>query len=105
MVTSTKARVLEIVAAIPFGSVSTYGTIAKRLKLTARQVARILSTLSAVESAELPWYRVVGANGVVSSLKLGAVGRRQIAKLRAEGIAISSRNEVIDFALVAWVPT
>jgi methylated-DNA-protein-cysteine methyltransferase-like protein len=99
-----KTKVLAVVAAIPEGRVTTYGAIGKRLKLTARQVARVLATLTPEESDELPWFRVVAANGVISSLKVGAVGRRQIERLRVEGVAVTLRNKVIDFASVAWSP-
>jgi len=99
-----KSRVLAVVAAIPEGRVTTYGTIAKHLQTNARQVAFVLATLTAEESKRLPWFRVVAANGVVSSTKLGAVGRRQIARLRAEGVAVTARNKVEDFHVIAWSP-
>lgn len=99
---SIKARVLAVVASIPEGRVTTYGTIAHRLKLTARQVARVLATLTPEESEGVPWFRVVAANGVIGSLKLGAVGRRQIQRLDAEGVAVSPRNKIVDFPSVAW---
>jgi methylated-DNA-protein-cysteine methyltransferase-like protein len=99
-----KSRVLAVVAAIPEGRVTTYGTIAEHLHVTARQVASVLATLTDKESKRLPWYRVVAANGVVSSCKLGSVGRRQIARLRAEGVAVTPRNKVEDFHMVAWSP-
>jgi methylated-DNA-protein-cysteine methyltransferase-like protein len=99
-----KSRVLAIVAAIPEGRVTTYGTIAQHLQVTARQVAFVLATLTAQESGRLPWFRVVAANGVVSSTKLGSVGRRQIERLRAEGIVVTPRNKVEDFHMIAWSP-
>jgi methylated-DNA-protein-cysteine methyltransferase-like protein len=99
-----KSRVLEVVAAIPEGRVTTYGTIARHLRITARQVAFILARLTHDESRRLPWFRVVGASGVVSTMKLGAVGRRQIARLRAEGVPVTPRNKVEDFHVVAWSP-
>jgi methylated-DNA-protein-cysteine methyltransferase-like protein len=99
-----KSRVLAVLAAIPEGRVTTYGTIAGHLHITARQVAFILATLTAEESERLPWFRVVAANGIVSSTKLGAVGRRQIRRLRDEGVAVSPRNKVEDFRVVAWSP-
>ncbi len=100
-----KSRVSAVVAAIPEGRVTTYGTVAKHLHVGARQVAFVLATLTAEESKRLPWFRVVAANGVVSSTKLGAVGRRQIARLRAEGVAVTQRNKVEDFRLIAWSPS
>ncbi|SRR5579871_257440 len=100
-----KSQVMDVVAAIPEGRVTTYGNIAHYLRGTARQVAFVLARLSKEESQQLPWFRVVAANGVVSSTKLGAVGRRQIARLRAEGVAITSRNKVEDFQVIAWLPS
>jgi methylated-DNA-protein-cysteine methyltransferase-like protein len=99
-----KLRVLAAVAAIPHGRVTTYGAIGRHLKVTARQVAFVLATLTGKESERLPWFRVVAAHGVISTTKLGAVGRRQIARLRAEGIAVTPRNEVEDFGVIAWSP-
>jgi methylated-DNA-protein-cysteine methyltransferase-like protein len=95
---------LAIVAAIPEGRVTTYGTIAQHLKITARQVAFVLATLTDEESERLPWFRIVAAGGLVSTIKLGSVGRRQIARLRAEGVAVTPRNKVEQFRLIAWCP-
>ena len=100
-----RSRVLAVVSAIPEGRVTTYGAIARHLHITARQVAFVLATLTNEESKRLPWFRVVAANGIVSSIKLGSVGRRQIARLRAEGIAIIPPNKLEDFPLIAWSPT
>ena len=100
-----KSRILAVVAAIPKGRVTTYGTIARHLRVTARQVAFILATLTVEESKRLPWFRVVAANGVVSSTKLGSVGRRQIARLRAEGVAVTPGNKVGNFHAIAWSPS
>jgi methylated-DNA-protein-cysteine methyltransferase-like protein len=97
-------RILAVVAAIPEGRVATYGTIAQHLKVTARQVAYVLATLTREESNRLPWFRVVAANGFVSTTKLGSVGRRHIARLRAEGVAVTPRNKVEDFDVIAWSP-
>src|SRR5262249_12704938 len=99
-----KSRVLAIVAAIPEGRVTTYGLIARRLRATPRQAAFIMARLTPEESRELPWFRVVAAGGVVSTMKLGLVGRRQVARLREEGVAVSPRQKVADFATVVWLP-
>ena len=103
-VVGCKPQVLAVVAAIPEGRVTTYGAIGRHLRVTARQVAFVLARLTEEESAGLPWFRVVAANGVVSSTRLGAVGRRQIERLRAEGVLVSARNKVQEFASVAWAP-
>jgi methylated-DNA-protein-cysteine methyltransferase-like protein len=99
-----KARTLAVVAAIPEGRVTTYGTIARHLRLTARQVAFVLARLTAEESERLPWFRVVAAKGIVSTIKLGSVGRKQIDRLRSEGVAVTLRNKVQNFDEVAWSP-
>ena len=100
----TKSEVLAVVAAVPEGRVTTYGTIGRHLGVTARQVAYVLARLTDEESRGLPWYRVVASKGVVSSMKLGAVGRRQIERLRAEGVPVTPRNKVEDFDAVFWSP-
>lgn len=99
-----KARVVAVVAVIPEGRVTTYGLIARRLKATPRQVASVLARFSEEESAELPWFRVVAAGGVVSTTKLGAVGRKQVERLEAEGVEVTPRNKVAEFKSVVWVP-
>ena len=101
---SFKARVLAVLADIPEGQVTTYGIIGRHLRGTARQVAFVLARLTAQESSRLPWFRVVAAGGVVSTTKLGAVGRRQIERLRAEGVGVTPRNKVEDFNRIAWTP-
>ena len=95
---------MAVIAAIPEGRVTTYGTIARHLRITARQVAYVLATLTHDESRQLPWFRVVAANGFVSTTKLGSVGRRQIARLRTEGVGVTPRNKVEDFRVIAWSP-
>jgi methylated-DNA-protein-cysteine methyltransferase-like protein len=99
-----KARVLMVVASIPQGRVTTYGAIGKHLRITARQVAFVLARLTVEEAEKIPWFRVVAANGLVSSMKLGAVGRRQIERLRAEGVSVTPRNKLEEFASVFWSP-
>jgi methylated-DNA-protein-cysteine methyltransferase-like protein len=99
-----RPRLLAVVAAIPEGRVTTYGAIARRLRATPRQVAFILSHFTPDESATLPWFRVVAAGGVISTTKLGEAGRRQIARLRAEGIEVNLRYRVIDFDAHFWRP-
>jgi methylated-DNA-protein-cysteine methyltransferase-like protein len=101
---SRKARILATVALIPEGRVTTYGVIARHLGIGARQVAFIMATLTREESSVIPWFRVVAANGVISSMKVGTVGRRQIARLRAEGISVTRSHKVEDFDTVLWVP-
>ncbi|MGW4243965.1 MGMT family protein [Nocardia sp. NPDC004722] len=71
-------RVRELVAAIPPGRVSTYGDIAAAAGLsTPRTVGWIMRT----DAADLPWHRVLRANGTPAP----HLAHRQLAELVAEG--------------------
>ena len=99
-----KSYVLAVVMDIPEGRVTTYGAIGKRVGVTARQAAYVLARLTPEESASVSWYRVVASKGVVSTMKLGSVGRRQVARLQDEGISVTPRHKVEDFDTVFWSP-
>jgi methylated-DNA-protein-cysteine methyltransferase related protein len=70
-----EARILERIRAIPEGFVRTYGDIDPAAP---RLVGRVL----AFTHEELPWHRVVRADGTV------AKGERQLALLRREGVPL-----------------
>ncbi|MET8427073.1 MGMT family protein [Nocardia sp. NPDC059246] len=75
-------RVRELVAAIPPGRVATYGDIAAAAGLsTPRTVGWIMRT----DSADLPWHRVLRANGTPAP----HLAHRQLAELAAEGCPIA----------------
>jgi methylated-DNA-protein-cysteine methyltransferase related protein len=99
-----KAKVLAVVAQIPQARVTTYGAIARCLRVGPREVAYVMARLTPEESAEFPWYRVVAAKGIISTMKLGQVGRRQIARLRDEGVTVTLRHKVAAFDTVFWPP-
>jgi len=87
-VTESTLRIVEAIKAIPAGSVSSYGDIARRAGLPngARQTVRVLHSLS--EKFNLPWYRVLRSNG---SIALDGEGKElQIQLLRAEGVDVSA---------------
>ncbi|MDE1820449.1 MAG: MGMT family protein [Euryarchaeota archaeon] len=71
-----EARVVEAVREIPFGRVCTYGDIDRRAP---RRVGAILATTL----EDIPWHRVVRADGTL------AMGRRQEELLLQEGVPIS----------------
>jgi len=78
------ARIVERVGAIPEGFVRTYGDVDPAAP---RLVGHVLATTE----VDLPWHRVVRADGTV------AKGRRQLSLLRAEGVPI--RNGRVELAL------
>ena len=82
-------RVRELVAAIPPGRVSTYGDIAAAAGLsTPRTVGWIMRT----DSADLPWHRVLRANGTPAA----HLAHRQLRLLAEEGCPI--RDDRVDLA-------
>ncbi len=81
------ADIRAAVRAIPAGSVSTYGAVAARAGWPgrARLVARALAS---GEDADLPWHRVVRADGRIA-FPAGSSGYRdQSRRLRAEGVRV-----------------
>ena len=74
-------RVRTLICAVPAGKVTTYGAVAEAAGLsTPRTVAWILR----VDGADLPWFRVIRADGRPAP----QVRERQLARLRAEGVPI-----------------
>jgi methylated-DNA-protein-cysteine methyltransferase-like protein len=86
-------RILAAIRAVPEGRVSSYRDIALTAGLPngARQVARILHSLSEKES--LPWHRIIKANGRIA-LAEGNGRELQIRLLRAEGVKLSKAGVV-----------
>jgi methylated-DNA-protein-cysteine methyltransferase related protein len=93
---SPKARVLEKVAQIPLGKLTTYGAIGKLTGVNPRQVGWILSGFTDEEMQKYPWQRVLAKHGIVSSLKLGPRGALQIEILKQEGFEVEG-DQVVDF--------
>jgi len=58
-----KDQVLRIVATIPESKVTTYQSVGEHLAVMPRHVAYILSQLDDSTKLDLPWYRVVSADG------------------------------------------
>ncbi len=84
-------EVLARVRSIPPGRVAAYGAITPDAP---RQAGAVLA---ASLEPDLPWYRVVRADGSL------AKGDRQAELLRAEGVPFLGRHRV-DMTRAAWVP-
>ena len=73
-------RMLDLVAAVPPGRVTTYGEIAARAgSRSPRLAGRVLSEMS---DEDTPWHRVLRANGTPAP----QIAAEQLARLRAEGV-------------------
>ena len=75
----TVERVREVVAAIPPGRVLAYGDVAARAGV---QSARLVGRIMAEDSHDLPWHRVLRADGTAAP----HIAREQLARLRGEGV-------------------
>ncbi len=73
-------RVRGVIAAIPAGSVLAYGEVAARAGLPGR--ARLVGRILAEDGHDLPWHRVLRADGTPAP----HLAVEQLARLRAEGV-------------------
>lgn len=96
---SFRQRVFHVVAAIPYGQVTTYGDIARLIgsPRAARQVGGVLKRLP--EGSTLPWHRVINRHGEISLV--GEDYLRQKNALLAEGIEITPAGR-IDLQQYRW---
>lgn len=98
------ARIYAVVAAIPEGRVATYGQVAALASIPghARQVGYALHSLP--EGSELPWHRVLNAQGEVSR-RSGPdwVEGFQRHLLEEEGVVFDERDRV-DLSRFRWSP-
>ena len=94
-----RARVYEVVRAIPHGKVLTYGDVAHRVGApgAARQVGWSLASLP--EDEDVPWWRVINHRGAVSLRVPGA--QEQVARLRSEGIRVTTDGR-LELELYRW---
>jgi methylated-DNA-protein-cysteine methyltransferase related protein len=72
--------VRSVVAAIPPGAVLAYGDVAARAGLPGR--ARLVGRILAEDGHDLPWHRVLRADGTPAP----HLAAEQLARLRAEGV-------------------
>ncbi len=81
-------RIREVVAAIPYGSVASYGEVAERAGVPrgARQVGRVLRETP--DDVVLPWYRVLRADGRIAFPPGSHAFREQSRRLRAESVKV-----------------
>ena len=96
-----RERVLALVARIPPGRVMSYGQLAILAGApgAARQVGFILN---GVAESELPWQRVINAQGMISTDKLG-FGDIQRGLLRQEGVVFDASGRC-DLKRLQWWP-
>lgn len=91
-----------MVRRIPLGRVATYGQVAteagypKRPRLTGQALGRVPPGL------ELPWHRVINAQGRLAFAEGSAPYREQLRRLRGEGVRCEGGR--VDLAEFRWQP-
>jgi alkylated DNA nucleotide flippase Atl1 len=86
-------RVLDAVDRIPRGRVMSYGDVAE---FVGRGSARAVGMVMARYGAQVPWYRVLRADGTCAP----GVAERQLAALRREKVPL--RGHRIDMPRARW---
>ncbi|AAF10005.1 MGMT family protein [Deinococcus radiodurans R1 = ATCC 13939 = DSM 20539] len=96
-----RQQLLDLVARIPPGRVMTYGQLALLAGQpgAARQAGAVMHSL---KDSDLPWQRVINAQGRVSTYKVG-LGEVQEGLLRAEGIEFDDAGRC-DLSRYQWWP-
>ncbi len=93
--------VYALVAQIPKGKVTTYGTLA--VLCGKPRAARIVGGIAHYGPHDLPWQRVVKAGGrLAEGFPGGIEGHKQV--LEAEGVEVSEDGRVVDFKNLFWRP-
>lgn len=93
-------RIYEIVRQIPYGRVTTYGRVAKIVGgCSAQMVGFAMSALP--EGSNVPWQRVINAQGRISPHGAGFGTAIQAQRLREEGIQFDLEGR-IDLTVFGW---
>lgn len=98
------AQVIHIIKSIPPGRVMSYGQVAAAAgnPRAARQISRILHSMS--KKHELPWHRVINAQGGISTPENAEEkGLNQRDLLESEGVVFNLHNKV-DLTVYRWFP-
>ncbi|KAK7034014.1 Alkyltransferase-like protein 1 [Paramarasmius palmivorus] len=96
------AAVYDVVRLIPQGKVTSYGHIAKLIGMPnhSRHVGQALKFLT---DETVPWQRVIGSSGTISSRGPGTNGaQRQKEALEAEGVEVDGLR--VNLSTYGWFP-
>ena len=81
-------EIWAVVGAIPRGSVSTYGAVARAAGLPGRARMAGRALRESPKEMKLPWHRVVGAGGRIVFPRLSLAHREQTRRLKAEKVLV-----------------
>jgi methylated-DNA-protein-cysteine methyltransferase-like protein len=89
---------------VPAGRVTTYGTVARLVSGRpggARSVGWALHALSGEAAEAVPWWRVINAQGRISTRCRSHDAAHQAARLRDEGVPVDDQGRV-DLDRYGW---
>ena len=96
-------RIYDMVRRIPPGRVTTYGRIATLVGgCTARMVGYAMAALKRGTAPDVPWQRVINAQGKISIHGDGIGNAMQRSILEQEGIVFDAKDKV-DFEQYGWL--
>lgn len=91
-------RVVELAQSIPPGRVTTYGDLARSAgagPMAAQSITSILSKAAQAGTKNIPFHRIVYANG---KIWVGPSQRKERLRLyKNEGIEIDDKDSIVDF--------
>ena len=97
---SVHQRIHDVVRQIPPGKIATYGQVARIVdRCTARMVGYAMAALRG--RSDVPWQRVINAQGEISTRSRGDGALRQRKLLEKEGIQFDTRGRV-NLRKVRW---
>ncbi|WP_406641149.1 MGMT family protein [Amycolatopsis sp. WGS_07] len=88
-------RIRAVIADVPAGTVATYGDVAA---LSGAPSPRLVGRTLAEDGHDLPWHRILRANGTPAPHLL----HEQLERLRAEGVLAD--GEKVDLRKYRWRP-
>jgi methylated-DNA-protein-cysteine methyltransferase-like protein len=91
---SSYLQIYAVVCRIPYGKVATYGQVA-RLAGLPRQARQVGYALSALHAPQVPWHRVVNAQGRISCRSGdGEPDPVQRLRLESEGVEFDRQGRI-----------
>ena len=96
--------IFDVVQQIPYGKVASYGQISKIVGCCSAQMIgfALASLADSPSGTDVPWQRVINAQGKISPHGFGVGSGMQRSLLEAEGIEFDLEN-CVDFEKFGWL--
>jgi len=91
-----RAEVIRLIALIPEGKFTTYGSLATHMNIVPLHVSAVLGNLTPEESDAIPWHRVTASDGRISPAMPPKSAKKQRARLESEGLTLNKSGYIQD---------